>query len=351
MNTLQLEGLVKAHELNSIYQSEVTNRIALYCPATVYDAFAKLESKLKNYSASKTSILRTVVPEWGGPSPKSGRHHVSSGAMEFLKKVPLSELGNALQIQESHFARINATSSYQRRHRHYLKSVIDACIEHGWLISNKEEEDQPKFNQFNSPVGTRRVYGYDVRTTNMQHPKTYALGKLNHHIVEVDGRQVIGNTFLEKQISELKSYIAKIRKNGETDAQNIVRLIMQILGYLHDVKGISLEEISLNSVVPFVKLKYTEHDFENHPAFERNKNGQLLDPQEAEQFLAMSEALAQRKAKQQTEVTLEVLEGFFAWRQEELALLGKPEGYEPSTKRAYLVRDNISGGVSLSERN
>ena len=73
MKSPRSETLVSAHELNSLCQSKVANRIALYAPLTVYNALTKLESKLKNYSASKSSILRTVVPGWGGPSTIRGK--------------------------------------------------------------------------------------------------------------------------------------------------------------------------------------------------------------------------------------------------------------------------------------
>jgi hypothetical protein len=322
------------HKLNNSHTDKSANRISLQIPITVYDALIRLEPNLKNYSASKSSLLKTVVPSWGGPNPNSGKH-VPAEALSFLKTVPFSELEDALHTQDAHFKACSTTSSYRRRHRHYLKSIITACIDQGWIVS-KEDAKKPRFNQLTSPKGCRRISAQDIRTTNLKHPKTYAFGKLDHHFIEVDGEKILGNSSIKVQLEELKDYIASIRKNGEIGATGPINHVKSILGYLHDVKDVPLSELSLTNLVPFVKLKYSEENFALHPSFAKDVSGNLINPLEAEQVLAMSEALAQRRANEMAQVTLKILDSFFAWRQEELVKCGKPEGYEPSTKRACL---------------
>lgn len=329
------DNLDYAHKLNHPRQDQYANRIPLYAPTTVYDALIKLESNLKNYPASKSSLLKTVVPTWGGPNPNAGRH-VSCEALSFLKKVPFSELNNAPHAQLEHFKKCNATSSYRRRHRHYLKSIIKACVEQGW-IAPEENIKKPKFNQLNSPKGCRRIEASDVRITNLTQPKPYSFGKLEHHFVEIDGKKILGNSNIDFQLEELRKYLIPILKYSELDNKSPINLVKCILGYLHDIKGVPLADLSLTNLVPFIQLKYSEEDFTSHPAFERDTHGNLVNPLEAEQVLAISEALAQRRAKEMAQATLKTLESFFAWRQEELAKCGKPEGYEPSSKRAYLL--------------
>jgi hypothetical protein len=326
-----------APKLNEFDQVLEVNRITLNKPSTVYDVLMILEGEMEYFGLAKTALLRTVVPEWGGPEASSGKH-VSPLALAFIRSVPTAHLAHALQLQHRYFQRAKTDATAQSRHRHYLKKLIDEVRDRRWILSDTTEENQPRFNQLNCPRGERRVYAGDLRTTTLKHPKAYGLGKLKEHYVEIEDEQgntrtVLGNLVLEQQLLKVKHYIRKHRKNGETYNLNSLK---RILGFLHQVQGIPLNELTLDCFIPSIQLKFSEQDFQDHPDFQKNRNGQFLDPDKVEQKLAMAEAVATRRAKQAAEVTWKTLEAYFDWREQELGAKGQPEGLANTSKRSLI---------------
>lgn len=322
----------QVHKPDTSGQFKKANRIILGAPPNLYEFLALIEGKMKWASLAKTALLRTVVPEWGGPKAEDGKH-VSHAALEFLKTIPCSALATAINAQNNFFKRTNADPRSKRRNRYYLKKLLQEAETRGYVATSNDQSKEPKFNQYCSPAGQHRINARDVSTTNRRRLDVYSLGTSDEHYVVIGGQRFLGNPVLDQQLKDLWAYIASIRKGSP---KNLVDRVCGILGFLHDVKGVPLAGLTLESIVPFVQLKFTEKDFEEHPAFLRNSKEQLLDPIAAEQVLATTEAVAQRRAKESAKFTPALLDEFFAWRQEELALKGQPEGLEPSTKRMYL---------------
>lgn len=314
-----------------------TNRITLNGPSTVYDVLTILEGEMKYFSLAKTALLRTVVPAWGGPETPPGKH-VSPCVFEFIKSVPTEQLAYALQQQNHYFQRTQPTAAFQRRNRCYLKQMIEEVLHRRWILTDPNEEEQPRLNRINCPRGKRRVGASDVRTTTLNHPKSYRLGISKEHYVEIEDeqgnkRKVIANPVLEQQLLRFKHYTEKMRKNIDTRA---VESIQRILAFIHQVKGIPLNQLTLDCLIPFIQLKFSEQDFKGHEDFKTNEQGQFLDPDKVEQKLAMAEAVAKRRANQAAETTWKILEQFFEWREQELAAQGKPEGLENTSKRTII---------------
>lgn len=349
MNINSTSTVANTHNLNEVMPFLETNRILLHSPQNVYDALKLLEGEMPYFSLAKTALLRTVVPEWGGAETPMGKH-VSSGAVELLRSVSIEKLKHALQLQEKYFARVEVSSTTQRRHRHYLKQLIAEMRSRGWIQSEGNEDDQPRFNLINSPPGQHRIYAHQVRTTTLKQSKPYALGQFKEDYVEIedeegDKHKVLANPILEQQIHTITLYVQKMRKNGNTSS---LKWLYRILGFLHRIKGIPLSELTLDCFIPFIQLRFSEADFESHEDFRTNGRGQFLDPEKVEQKLAMAEAVARRRAKKAAEPTWAVLEEFLNWRDQEFAAQGKLEGVENSTKQ-YILSVSIACAAALYE--
>jgi len=331
MNSNNQDGVAPAHQLNEAKGLPFENRIALFIPESVYEALKVLESALPEYPRIKTTLNRTVVPAYGGPETLP-RKHVSAEAIEYLKSITLQQLETAVMRQDHYLQSCDMTPANRRRHRCYLLKFLAALQQQGWLRM-PISEDQPRFNQLIRPAGQRRVYASDLRTTDRKQPQKYRLGTSDTHYVCIDGRQVLGNSLLEQQLKDLETYISSVRENAPFQ----MLFVKQVFGFIHDVRGIQLADLSLDSLIPFVQLKFSEQDFQGHSAFETNPSGQLLDPLAAEQTLAMAEALGRRRAEQKADYTIHLAEEYFEWRDKELIALGeKTGGLANSSKQKIL---------------
>ncbi|MBW4474992.1 MAG: hypothetical protein KME45_32120 [Stenomitos rutilans HA7619-LM2] len=309
------------------------NRIVSNAPQSVFEALEIAQGELQQISLIQTSLLRYVVPEWGGPEAKTGEQ-VSYAAIAFLKTVPLEKLLEAPRRQEHYFERIQASKACRRRNRFYLKQFLEWVQQKRWLRVHNPDHCEPQFNRFNRPKGQRRIYANDLRTTSLKHPKAYALGTQEEDYVWLEGQKVLANPCLERELQEVKEFGSKFRKPKQVKQQ--ITHLKTILGYLHRVEHVALERLCLNLLIPCVQLRFSKEDFAGTEAFAVNARGLLLDPIKAEQTLAMTESMAQRQAKKKADVTIKIVEAFFDWRQSELAQCGQPDGLSPASKREVL---------------
>ena len=308
------------------------NRIITNRPGSVGAALKESKGRISNYSMICTSVLRYTAPEWGAPEVKSGEH-TPPEAWEVVEKVPIAELQTALRVQKKYLDKIGASSACYSRNQHYLRKFVDFAVEQGWL-PNLDKEKAPKLHRFNKPKGERRTYASSLRTTSLKHPKSYVLGTSTADYLIVDSRNVLANEQYDQELRDLQIFGEKFRKPAQVKLQ--LYFIKAIYAYLHRVKQVPLSELCLDILVPFVQLRFSEKDFAGTEAFAVNSRNQLLDPMRAEQMLSTAESMGLRRARAQANNTIRIVEGFFAWRQQELAEFGQPEGYSPATKREVL---------------
>jgi len=317
------------------------NRIIVNAPQNIFEALEIAQQELSQFSLIQTSLLRYLVPEWGGPEAKPGEQ-VSYAATEFLRTVPLEKLCDALRMQERYFERIGANKACRRRNRCYLKKLVEWAQQKRWPGIHEPQAREPQFNRFNKPKGQRRIYAQDLRTTNLKHPKSYSLGTQPGDYLVIDGKNVLANLRLDRELQELKEFGAKFRKPKQVEQQ--IHQLRAIFGYLHRIENLDSKSLCFDLLIPFVQLRFSEEDFAGTEAFAVNARGLMLDPVRAEQTLAMAEAMAQRQAKKKAEVTIKAVESFFTWRQTVLAECGQPEGLAPASKR------DVLGAVILASK-
>ena len=317
------------HKLDNFQANSAANRIALFAPQSIYDAWVILAEKMKYSAQIKSTLKNGIAPAFGGPTTPPGKH-APPEALAYLKTIPLADLERALQKLEAYGQRSGMKPSTLRRHRHHLALLIHDVREHGWLPP--APADGPRFNQFNKPRGQRRTYASDIRTTDLNRPDTYKFGYAEAHYVSVEGQRVLGNPTLDQQLQALETYLESIRKNGH----KLLPFVKYLLTFVHEIQGVPLENLTLESLIPFVQLRFSEADFVGHPAFQTTASGQLIDYQAAEGTLAMAEATGQRRAHETAETTINILNAFFDWREQVFTTLGKSGGLEPSSKRRVI---------------
>lgn len=309
-----------------------TNKISINIPLTIFDVLEAARYELPEFSMVSTALLRYTAPVWGGPKVVPGEH-MSLTAWEFAKTLSSSHLTHALRDQERYFDQVGANKACRNRNRHHLKRLVNWVTEKRWLPELTKSRT-PEFNRFNKPKGQRRIYAQQLRTTNLQHPPAYALGTQEEDYILVAGEKVLANQKLDHELKQLKAYVRKFRKPKPTEAQ--LKQLKSVFGYLHRVLQIPLPELSLEILVPFVQLRFSEEDFAGIDAFALSSRGCLLDPIKAEQTISTAESVARRQAKKKADITLKHIEGFFAWRQQVLTELGQPEGLSSASKREAL---------------
>jgi hypothetical protein len=318
-----------AHPLNNSPGHSEANRIALFAPKSIYDAWIRLADDMKYSAQVKSTLKKGVAPAFGGPVTPSGKH-APQEALSYLQTIPLTSLEKSLQKLEVYAQRSGMPLATLRRHRYHLSLLIDTVRAQGWLPPTPTEG--PQFNQFNKPRGQRRTYASDLRITDLKRPDTYQFGYAEAHYVSVEGQRVLGNLTLDQQLQALKTYLESIRKNG----RKLLPFVKYLLTFVHEIQGVPLENLTLESLIPLVQLRFSEADFVGHPAFQTTVSGQFIDYQAAEGTLAIAEAMGQRRAHETAETPINILNDFFDWREQVFARFGKSGGLEPSSKRQVI---------------
>lgn len=312
------------------------NRIVSNLPQSLFEVLLVVKKQQpKRYSLIRTALVRYTAPIWGGP-PAPPREQVPPDAIEFLKTLPLITLFTALQDQAEYFEQIGADPACRRRNRHYLKQLLDIVQQQGWLPGLPTPRAQLGFNRLRKPVGEKRTYAHEIRTTTRRRLPPFALGAQNYpeDYVLVDGVRVLGNAVLHQQLEDLKQFV--LQDCSLSRAEQIVHSIKLVLGYLHRQQHVPLAELFLTTLIPFVQLRFSEQDFQDDPDFALDPRGQLANLIAAYQKLAMAEAVALRTAKQRASLTTGHVNAYFEWRQQVLSRHGQPDGLTPAAKRQVL---------------
>lgn len=308
------------------------NRIVINVPPTVFEVLEIARHELDSFNMVCTAFLRYTSPELGGPEATDG-NHISSTAWEFTKKIPTASLAEALRAQERYFDKIKATKTCRNRNRHHLKRLVKWAIGNHWL-PDPTQKRTPKLNRFNKPRGERRIYAQELRTTSLKHPKSYVLGTNKKDYIVVDGVKILANSTLDTELRELQAFGATFLKPNTL--KHRIKQVLAVFGYLYRAANVELADLSLEVLVPFVQMRFSEEDFAGTEDFTVNPRGQLLYPDRAEKTLSSAEAIARRRAENKADVTMQYAADFFEWRKRELAKCNQPEGFSPASKRETL---------------
>ena len=203
-------------------------------------------------------------------------------------------------------------ATVRSKNRSYLKDFLNWTEKQKWLTP-KTPDNKKEIYRFS---GEKHERIQRKRLTNRKGQfKRYALSfDVSDYLREGNQEQ---EEFIKSQLerisTELQDFGAYMRKRGyrEISINTRFKMANRLLGWLHYIKGVPLEELSLSSLIPVVRLKYSLSEFPNYHDYIYTKG------------------LAQEEAKKATESIVKKLEEYWEWLEQ---AHNKPS---PSSKAIY----------------
>jgi hypothetical protein len=285
---------------------------------TLLDTWEAFEaSTSEGISLYQTALFRFTLPGLGGRKPSGARlssKEIAAG-LKTLGSISISpDIAERLrEAQKETFAILNTLKKRQRQPRYYLNKLIDWGIKYGFFPSaNSPEEEKQEYtfypDKINKVRTTARTYSYKKFTFSFDASdytnESLQPDDIQQHLQRIEQELV---NFRKHQISTLKNRLPTVIRYEAC--------LQRILGWLYQRGDVSLVEISLNNLVPFIQLKFKFSEF----TCEANKD------------LWFSKIIAEAKAleniKDKANCLVNLLIEYFAWLE-----------HPPSTKtkQAYI---------------
>jgi hypothetical protein len=267
---------------------------------TLRDAWEAFEaSNPKDHSLYQSALLRFVVPGLGGPKPSGARLTTkeANAALRTLATIPLSsDIEERLRAaQRKTFELLETTKQRQRQLRYYLNKFIDWCLENDFFPTNLPEENL-EYSFYPEKINR-------IKTTNR--------GKTHKFIFSFDVDDYVAESLQAEEIQQhlqrinqefisFREYL-KTKGNRDSTVERHEKDLKLFLGWFYREKGISLTEISLGKLVPFIQLDYQLNEFES----------------ESEEITLYTQVIAKAKAqkniKDEAKRLVNLMKEFFAW--------------------------------------
>jgi hypothetical protein len=238
----------------------------------------------------QTALCRYTLPGWGGPVPLSERLSPLeiAASMKAAESVSLVQFQTALVVFERVMQQLKTDyqqhseptedwkkyfQGVQKRNKHYLNKLWDWANEQGWFEPLAAQKQQSETYCFREKV-EGKVPLDDLRLTQRKCPgqpafallvqskrkgqkDIFALGKVQGDVI---------NPILQTQLDDLKASMLDGRLGEQSEkvsADQALGGIMQALGWAHRVDGIALDDLRLETLVPFVKLRISLEGLES----------------------------------------------------------------------------------------
>jgi hypothetical protein len=206
---------------------------------------------------TQVMLVRYLIPALGGPLPPEGhcRGIQVSMALNYLKEVPLETMIDAPTILEDFFVQSQTPSRSRRNPRSYLKKLLAFGTEKSWISSDAISTAKTLTPyRFNRPKGQRRTYTYEIRVSGKVQKENYMLGSREGDYI---------NCTLTKELTSFDEFMQKTIGLRPITAEIDITNIKRVLGWLFRFKGISLDELKLEKIVPLICIKLKLRDFKN----------------------------------------------------------------------------------------
>lgn len=281
----------------------------LEVPTTVFDCTNayKYCCTPQYFSSFQNSLIKYTLPGLGMAAPRSERlsSHELDKANQFMQKLSISKLKGFLNAQAKVFEKLDINLNSQRQYRWRLNKFLKWLEEQGWI------EIRPK------AVGEYKPYRFSgERHEKINRKKLTNRGKIEKFALSFEPgdypspkEATIALCKIQAELQEFEKFLKEgcgfkptTRKLRMIDAQ-------RFLGWLYRAEGVSLEELSLSSLVGVSQLNLSIMDFDDHSKF------------------VYAQLLAEENSKEIAEECVKKIERFFNW-------LSNPP--LPHTKEKYL---------------
>lgn len=266
---------------------------------TLRDAWNAFEySSPKDLSLYQSALFRFSLPGLGGRKPSGARltSKEIAASLKILASISISsDIEERLrEAQKETFALLNTPKKRQRQLRYYLNQFIDWNIKKEFFPSAKLSEEKSQYIFY--PKKTNHI-----KTRKPREKKFSFSFNVNDYVAEPLQSEQLQQHLqrINQEFISFRKYQTTNQDNREPTAEKHERQLKLILGWFYREKSVPLAEISLNKLVPFIRLDFQirEFDFEENPWLS--------------QIIAKAKAL--ENIKDEARHLVDVMREFFGW--------------------------------------
>ena len=199
---------------------------------------------------TKTAINRYTLPGWGLKPFKSRRptQLEIDGATTFKKGINVEKFTTALEAQEKAFELLQPSDSSKEVYSSRLKALISWCEKQSWWPGNTDPD-----KVIDRCPARHQKYGPMQKNLVVNRPKLKPYGLIAEQISET----LKAETELFRQFRTEIHWPNRLDESIKSSvAHDEITVIFQILGWFHHHRGVLLDDLNLNTLIPWVKLKY-----------------------------------------------------------------------------------------------
>jgi len=250
----------------------------------------ELESKSPKYIAmTYTVIMRVIAPYLGGPVPQKERatEGERANALSFLKQRPISDLKIVLQNAEHFFDEQGWEKTDKRKQlKFHLNNMVKFATSRKWLQSDPENLELI-YCLKEAPGGRKREDMKDFSAGLRTSSETVRLGCLDTDFVSIPKDQVgkiwlnwrwvlspvglsmlyvafaqvepnwyLANPEFDREIMEFADFMEKKLRVKHPTVEADVQHVCRLLGWMFRKKKLSLADVRLAKVVPFIQMRF-----------------------------------------------------------------------------------------------
>ena len=275
-----------------------------------------------------STFVRILVPAWDGPAPKKARSSAKEieVGLAFLDSIPLERLENASSTLEKYFEVEEVDKKNRWLPRCQLKKMVDWAIQKGFV----KHDERQVFYRFKE-VTKSRNYPQDIKLIENRagwadrnllgiFESDYVIGEAANHTNRLFPKWVnwihclekfpnlfyvlcaldifqsrptlfLGNQDLDKELCNFIEFLINRLHHRLATAERDFLAILRFFGWLHRQKEKPLEELRLQTIIPFIKLKIKRENYKNkqgkfdYTTFQVAKITAVEDMEEASDYL------------------------------------------------------------------
>lgn len=208
-------------------------------PVSLYDAWQLYSEDIKAtnpdiLAMAQTALFRYTLPGYGLPEKASKLE-----TLDFIKKIPLCEFVEALNVQQKVFDYLGSKKYLQRPNRHRLKQMLDWCSSQDWWTQATNSKSKDYAPRRRNKLGN----AHKVNISNRPARPPY---RLMPHEISLN---------LQTELDCLHKFQTSVQVRHRQDqavkkptAEKTQTAVLLILGWLHRTNNIILEELNLKQL-------------------------------------------------------------------------------------------------------
>lgn len=234
---------------------------------TIFDAYSDYQTNNTNVNKStlRSTIHRFLAKHWGGEAPKGSKaiNEEVHELIELLKKLPVGLIAGSMELLEQEFSKNNIPKENRKSYKWAYKSFLDWAEVNNYFKPVKEDILKPDVQQ---NIFTRQPKGTGTKQKDNYHNRTkkqpYILMAKNNRKQLIYPTDYI-NSNLANELKLFKRFRSEHHNCSKGTIKENLLEANRFLGWLHRYKNVPLEELSLGSIIKFIKLNISYSDFRN----------------------------------------------------------------------------------------